>query len=210
MKKHIIMLLIAAFFMPGICQGFNSDVKAGDIILLESESFSLGGYELWIPLFKSICGIEHLPAHAEVVVDDEGKTFSSIQPNGTTYSTVGQRLKQFGKGILLRNSTLTDEQITAVVETAIGIDAPYEYLKYDLLALSFMWDIVFCNCCDETRTLVEIFENPDALVCSEITTLVFELNNIKASVKPARLSSPLDILKVVNVSDWEIVEIWEE
>ena len=210
MKKHFLMLLMAAFFMPNICHAFENDVKAGDIILLESESFSLGGYELWVPFFKAVCGMKNLPSHAEIIVDREGNTFSSIQPDGTTYSTVSTRLRQFGKGILLRNSKLTCVQIDEVINTANEIEGPYDHLKYNLLALSFLWDIVFCNCCDETRILVDILDDPIGLVCSEVTALVFELNDIKASIKPAKLSSPLDILKIVNISDWEIIEIWEK
>ena len=128
--KKLFVLLIAAFFMPGICQGFDSQVKAGDIILLEGETLPFRGFDIQVSFLKSFCGLEHFPTHAEVVVNDKEITFSSIQPDGTGYSTVGTRLKQFGKGILLRNPTLTDEQIESVIATANDIDGDYEQLKY--------------------------------------------------------------------------------
>ena len=199
------LLLILIVVLPKFCQGgFETDVKAGDIVCWRADSVEFLEIDLPIPLLEILYLTFPSFIHAYIVVDEDGTLRTSKQLDGVGSSRLAKRYEQFNLGVLIRNSALNEAQVEDILNTAHSLEGNYDYGGYNGLILDFLLSR------DILRLFTSILQSPDDLYCSEFIALCFESNNIHVSARESSLTSPLDIYYYAlnPFTDWGVIDIY--
>jgi hypothetical protein len=183
------------------------EIKPADIICWRSDALKFAGLNLSVSLLEAIYG-EPLLTHADIVIDKYGTVRSSIQGEGVSESTIENRKEQFNMGILLRNGSLTEEQIQAVIDTTNSMEGAYDWGGYNGLIMDY---ILRFSWMPERRLYTRVFQDDSKYYCSEFTASSFELNVIDVSARDSSLTSPLDLYYyALNENEgWKVIYTWE-
>jgi len=208
MKKILLTFLISLIVITAAYGEVSTiEVKPADIICWRSNTLEFGRYTLDVEKLESIYGTPLL-THTDIVVDETGKLRTSIQGLGTSESTIEERQEQFNMGILLRNDSLTEEQIQTVIDTANSIEGAYDWGGYNGLIMDYLLRFSWMP---ERRFYTRLFQDDSKYYCSEFTALSFESNAIGVSARDSSLTSSLDLYYYALEEDkgWKVIYTWE-
>ena len=128
-----------------------------------------GDIALWMPkdIYQVIASIRcpQLPFwyHADVVIDEEGRISTATPENGcSSFSTIQNRIDSgsWQKLLLLRNNSLTEEQIENILTIAIETECEYDWIGFYLQWLDFLF---FCDDILVFRVLPDDYTNYNCL-----------------------------------------------
>lgn len=196
MKTLVLVLVTLLIFSPVLSHAdFETPVEAGDIVLWWNPVYSVPIFGTIITLPWDLFYGTYVWQHADLAIDDDGTVRTSIQKKGVSNSTIGKRFERFKVGILLRDYTLTEDEIEGIVDKAWETEGDYDDLGY----WGTYWDtLLFMG---RGNFFVAIMEDPNLLYCSEAVELWCSLGIVHCS--------PLDIYyhAIDTNTDLEIVEI---
>jgi len=132
--RTIIMLIL--LLMPSICLGF--DLQAADVVLYKPVGQELSFAQLRCPQID-------FWYHADIATGESDDVVTSAPPDGCgSTSALSNRIESgdWSEYAVLRNDTLTDDQIDDVLDTAFSLDCEYDWFGFYLHWLDFA---LFCG-----------------------------------------------------------------
>jgi len=196
--------LMLMMCMP--CYGDFVDPEPGDVYLWTSETLAFCGIPLNVA-FLSIFYGEILFTHADLCVTEEGRLRTSIQKRGVSSSNVESRKASFVSGVQLRNTTLSEDTIDIVCNTAYELEGDYDWGGYNGQVMDFLFRIPYTP---RGYLFTLLFQDPELYYCSEFVVDCFlsadEME--EARIHPA----PDDIYNITKEwksTDWKVVGEWK-